>query len=239
VVHRGYVLEGTVDSMIDFFDVEKGDDIRVVYNSTSCGLNDALFAPGFFLPKAGSASRTLMFYSWMCDGDMGEMFPNFPIDKRIHSHSGIDVTQFRPFLPNLSARTEGSRTRLHLRWERLFMGMKPSPYNTVRYYYWAEELARGNPRDPLNPLHYSEVKSNLPGMINFDPTMPLVYKWNASVERVAGDVVTFVDDMRACGFSKDNSWQVIRRITSVLQYLGIQNAPRKPGLEAFKVWWRE
>jgi hypothetical protein len=46
-------------------------------------------------------------------------------------------------------------------------------------------------------------------------------------ERVSGDVVMFVDDMRACGFSKENSWQIIRRITSVLQYLGIQEAPRK------------
>jgi hypothetical protein len=38
------------------------------------------------------------------------------------------------------------------------------------------------------------------------------------------DHVTFVDDMRACGFSKENSWQQVisRQITLVLQYLGIQ-----------------
>jgi hypothetical protein len=52
VFQRGYILEG---STIDFFDVEKGDDIRVVYNGTSWGLNDALFAPGFYLPKAAPA----------------------------------------------------------------------------------------------------------------------------------------------------------------------------------------
>ena len=24
------------------------------------------------------------------------------------------------------------------------MGMKPSPYNAVRFYYWGEEFAKGN-----------------------------------------------------------------------------------------------
>jgi hypothetical protein len=42
VFERGYVLPGTVHSTADFFDVEKGADIRVVCNGTSCGLNDAL-----------------------------------------------------------------------------------------------------------------------------------------------------------------------------------------------------
>jgi hypothetical protein len=110
LVHCGYVLGGAVNSTIDFFYMGKGDDIHIVYNGTSCGLNDALFAPGLFLPKAGSASQTPMFYSWMCDGDMGEMFPNFPT--RIHSRSGIDVAQFQAFLLNLSARQECSCSRL-------------------------------------------------------------------------------------------------------------------------------
>ena len=229
VFERGYILPGLVKSTIDFFDVEKGSsDIRVVYNGTSCGLNDALFAPSFWLPNAATASRPLMPYSWMADADMGEMFPNFPMDKKIHSVSGIDVTQLQEYMPNLpKPEVSGSRNKIHLRWERLFMGMKPSPYNAVRYFYWAEELARGNPEDSTNPFHYSEVTLNLPGMESYDPTSPHVFKWNSSVERIAGEVVTFIDDMRACGFSKENTWQIIRRLTSVLQHLGIQDAPRK------------
>jgi hypothetical protein len=228
VFERGYILPGKVESTIDFFDVEKGSDIRVVYNGTSCGLNDALFAPGFWLPNAKTASRPLMYYSWMGDADMGEMFLNFPMDKKIRSRSGIDVTQLRDQMPGLPEfPSSGKRHQVLLRWERFFIGMKPSPYNSVRYFYWAEELARGNPIDPANPLHYSEVILNLPGMKEYDPTMPHVYKWNSVAKRVAGEIVTFIDDMRACGFSKENTWQILRRLTSILQYLGIQDAPRK------------
>lgn len=52
---RGYILVGPVESTIEYFDVEKGSDIRVVYNGTSCGLNDALFARAF-----GSQQQSLL-----------------------------------------------------------------------------------------------------------------------------------------------------------------------------------
>ena len=227
VYKRGYVLEGEVTNTIDYFDVDKGGDIRVVYDGTKCRLNDALFAPGFFLPQAAAASRPIMPYSWLADSDMGEMFLNFPMDKKIRSSSGIDVTALRSEMPGLPPLGEGRRSRLLLRWERLFMGMKPSPYLAVRYYYWAEELARGNPSTPTNPMHYSRVILNLPGMPSYDPTLPHVMKWNDEVGLIAGDFITFVDDTRVCGHSKENAWQVCRRITSVEQYLGIQDAPRK------------
>ena len=92
-----------------------------------------------------------------------------------------------------------------------------------------EELTRGNPKDTTNPFHYSEVILNLSGgMKSYDPTSPYLFKWNSMVDRIAGEVVTFIDDsMRACGFSKETGWQIIRRLTSVLQHLGIQGAPKK------------
>jgi hypothetical protein len=82
VFQRGYIWSGLVESTINFFNVEKGEDIRVVYNGTSCSLNDSLFAPSFWLPTAATASQPLMHCSWMGDADMGEMFLNLPIDKR-------------------------------------------------------------------------------------------------------------------------------------------------------------
>jgi hypothetical protein len=49
VVKRGYVvIPSTVNyikSLIDYFEVPKDDDIRLIYNGTSCGLNKVLFAP--------------------------------------------------------------------------------------------------------------------------------------------------------------------------------------------------
>jgi hypothetical protein len=64
-------------------------------------------------------------------------------------------------------------------------------------------------------------------MKTYNPTMLHIYKWNGTIEQVAGEFTTFVNDTCILGYSKENAWQVARRITSVLQYLGIQNAPRK------------
>jgi hypothetical protein len=108
---------------------------------------------------------------------MGEMFLNFPMDKKRRSRSGIDVTQMAashmPSLPkSRKAKINVKEERVLLRWERLFMGMKPSPCNSVRCFCWGEELVRGNPKDPKNPFGYSQVVLNLPGLKSFDPTNP-------------------------------------------------------------------
>ena len=106
-------------------------------------------------------------------------------------------------------------------------GMKPSPFNSVRSYYFAEEFARGNPRLEENPMRYDQVILNCPGSSTYNPSLPRVMKWNDIASAIAGDVVTFVDDLRASGYSFENGWQVARQIASRLQYLGIQDAPRK------------
>ena len=80
-----------------------------------------------------------MLYSWMADAGMGEMFPNFPMDKKIHSVAGIDVTQLKEYMPGLLKSLKPRKChRFHLHWEPMFMGMKPSSYNEVRYFYWVE-----------------------------------------------------------------------------------------------------
>lgn len=114
------------------------------------------------------------------------------------------------------------------------MGMRPSPYNAVRHYYWGEEFARGNPSDCTNPLGYDCIRLNLPGMSGYDPSLPKVMKWrNTDPDdleaggSIAGDVVTFVDDVRITGFSKENCHAVHRQFASRIQYLGMQDAPRK------------
>ena len=90
---RNYISPGEVLNLTDFFDVPKGDkDIRIVYNGTSSGLNEALWAPGFYLPNADAATRLLMFDSFTVDADLGEMFLNFPMDPAIQPHVGVDLT---------------------------------------------------------------------------------------------------------------------------------------------------
>ena len=83
VLERGYLeLEG-IKSHIDVFSVQKADDIRAVYNATKSGLNDAVWAPSFFLPTSRSALRVMSYCSYCVDMDLGEMFLNFVLDVRL------------------------------------------------------------------------------------------------------------------------------------------------------------
>ena len=52
-------------------------------------------------------------------------------------------------------------------------------------------------------------------------------KWNSTGNCLAGDVITFVDDGRVTGSSKENCWGVYHQFASRMQFLGLQNAPRK------------
>ena len=71
------------------------------------------------------------------------------------------------------------------------------------------------------------MRLNLPGNPAFDPTLPRVMKWDLLIDNIAGNVLTFVDDSRASGANKEVAWKIARQVASRLQYLGIQDAPRK------------
>ena len=214
MVSKSYLEEGFVRTALHYFAVPKGDsDIRMVFDGTSCGLNDSLWSPNFFLPTSRNAAEMLSFGSWMADVDFGEFFPNFFADERVRKHSGVDTAPFSPFV--LTSSNPGHDLKfMGLRWSRLFMGMKPSPYNAVRFYYWGEEFAKGNLRNSANPFGYDEVILNLPGMNSYDPTKPKILKFNSSRRTIAGDVVTFVDDVRIIGSSREDCHDVHRQFTS-------------------------
>ena len=235
MMKRDYLETGHVSNTVHFFAVPKGDsDIRVVFDGTSSGLNETLWAPNFFLPSAKSASMCLSFDTWMADMDFGDFFHNFFMDSRIRPFSGVNLGSIGPLVPGLDQADKvgvSSRPTV-LRWTRLFMGMRPSPYLAIRQYYWGEEFARGNPVRVGNPMGYDRVRLNLPGMESYNPVLPKVMKWREDRKHVggghvAGDVVTFVDDVRVTGYSKSNCWDVYHQFASRVQYLGMQNAPRK------------
>jgi hypothetical protein len=234
ILSRGYVvskqdsnelsaLEDFIMSYIDYFGVPKADDIRVVYNGASCGLNETVWAPNFWLPTAKSATRVLNFNYCGVDLDLGEMFLNFPLPLLFRAFSGIDLTPFKEAL----GFGHISNKDFQLRWERCWMGFRPSPYYSVRFYYWAEEFARGDRRKQSNPVRWDEVRLNLPGDPAFNPTLPRVMKWDLMINNIAGDIKTFVDDLRASGIDEETAWKIARQVASRLQYLGIQDAPRK------------
>jgi hypothetical protein len=217
---KNYLEPGFVSNALHFFAVPKGDlDIRVVFDGTSSGLNETLWSPNFYLPTAKAASLNISFSSWMSDMDCGEMFHNFFMDQRIRKCAGLRMDRIS------KGGTTGNQK--YLRWTRLFMGMRPSPYIAVRHYYWAEEFAKGNPDLKDNPMGFDQVILNLPGMPEYNPTLPKVMKWNSHAKAIAGDVITFVDDVRVTGFSKENCRNVHHQFASRLQFLGMQDAPRK------------
>jgi hypothetical protein len=225
VLDRGYISPGWVASLTSYFAVPKGEnDIRLVYDGSDSGLNEALWSPSFWLPNSASAVRLISFYSFLFDSDIGECFLNFPNDPAIRPYCGVDLT---PFAGKLKSRPKFVKGTLWEHWDRCFMGCKPSPYIAVRYLYLADEFCRGDRRSKTNPMRWDFICFNLPASSDFDPRLPRVMKWCKLVERIAGDVIGFMDDERGSGHSLENAWQVHRQYISKQQYLGIQDAPRK------------
>lgn len=133
------------------------------------------------------------------------MFLNFYLYEKIHNpFAGVDLTSLKNYLED-APEVAG---QLEMRWNHQFMGIKPSPYNLVHSYYFAKELAQGNLRLKSNPMRYDQVILNCPGSTTYIPSLPRVMKWNDIALAIAGDVVTFVDDLRASGYSFKNAWQV-------------------------------
>lgn len=99
---------------------------------------------------------------------------NFPIPTILREYSGVDLSPFREALKDIM-KTKFS-SRLWVCWVRCWMDLRQSPYMAISFYYWAEELARGNWRDKKNQLMWDEVVLNLPGDPVFDPAMSRVYK---------------------------------------------------------------
>ena len=65
------------------------------------------------------------------------------------------------------------------------MGLKPGPFNSVRFFYLAEEFARGIAVDTLNPMSWDALCLNLPGSLDYAPHLPNVMKWSTHVNRIA------------------------------------------------------
>ena len=94
---RGYIQSGFFNSLIRFFAVPKGDsDIRMVYDGTSSGFHQAVWAPSFTLPTVDSSLKAVESGTWMGDVYIGEMFLNFPLHESAQMYCGVDLTTLFP-----------------------------------------------------------------------------------------------------------------------------------------------
>jgi hypothetical protein len=217
---RKYISTGYVWSLTDFFSVPKGaDDIRMVYNGTSSGLNDVLWVPSFPLPTVDSLLRAVHPNTWMADTDLGEMFLNFVLHESLRELAGVDVTHYRE-------EKESQEGLCWERWSRCAMGLKPSPYQTTQAMLFAEDAMRGDPDDPKNVFRWNSVRMNLPGSDTYDPSKPWVYKVRED-GTPAADFFFYIDDNRTTGNTEQEAWMGARRVASVCSFLGIQDAARK------------
>ena len=223
---RKYIAPGKVSSLTDFFSVPKGaDDIRLVYNGTSSGLNDILWVPGFPMPTADTILRAIFPHTWMDDSDLGEFFLNFILHETLRELAGVDLTQYRTN-EELSNLQDEMIVRAWERWERCAMGLKPSPYQTGQGMLFAKDVIRGDRFDESNIFRWEKLNLNLPGSAAYDPSLPWVYKVRLSDGKIAVDVFGFVDDFRRTGNSAKEAWLAGRQVASKSNHLGIQDAPR-------------
>ena len=221
VRERGYLSSGIIKSLTSFFEVMKGlDDIRMVYNATSSGLNDAVWAPWFSLPTVESHLRAVDPDTYMADNDIGEMFLNFMLDVEIRPFAGVDLSSLFPeeLFPGVS--------ELYARWERMLMGFRPSPYLTTRDLMRLEPMLKGNRHDPNNVFRWERVVLNLPGMSNYTPRKHWVYRVRADGV-LAADLFIYIDDLRPTGPSKRECWAAAHQVGSRLTWFGLQDAARK------------
>lgn len=109
------------------------DNIQMVYDGMSSGLNDVLWVPPFPLPTVDSLLRAVHPDTWMADTNLGEMFLNFVLHESLRELAGVDVTHYCN-----DAETTGDTC--WERWTRCAMGLKPSPYQTTQAMLFAEDI---------------------------------------------------------------------------------------------------
>jgi hypothetical protein len=226
VIRRRYMVSTTEEflkSLIKYFNVPKGEkDVRIVYDATASGLNNAVWAPPFWLPTIDSLLRALDGDAWMTDRDIGDMFLNFPLHDSAWSFAGVDIQ------PIFTEEEVSMKKKRWYHWVRNAMGFSPSPYNSIKMALVAEEVIRGDRFDTSNPFQWKIVKLNLPGTENYDPTGSWIIKMRDD-GLIACELFTFVDDERVSGPTEELTWQAAHVMAARQAYLGIQDAARKAG----------
>eukprot|EP00986_Skeletonema_menzelii_P013615 scaffold8081_cov83-Skeletonema_menzelii.AAC.2 len=229
VIKRGYLFGSGIRlrSLIRYFAVPKTDkDFRIVYDATANNLNEAVWAPSFWLPTVDTLVRYVDAESWMMDRDMGDMFLNFPLDRRVWPYTGLNLESLFDGTDEEDATILKMAGSYWVHWGRCLMGFKPSPYNSIKTAMVVEEVARGDRQCDENPFQWNHIRLNLPGNVDYDPSLSWISKMRKD-GLIACDVFTFVDDERVTGATRELTWQAGHRLAYIQAYLGLQDAARK------------
>jgi hypothetical protein len=222
--YRHFIERGFTDLITPRFSIVKAVvDIRVVWNSSSNGHNATLWAPGFMLDdigdvlemvtkwlavpvadylNAGSPSQdytqsaSVFIKSKQGDIDVGAMFNNFRAHPSERHALGVRVINTRP----------PPEQEHHEFWRfcALHFGGRPSPYLACQSQRIILELCKGDRHDDNNLWQWETVHLNLPGSIDYDPSMPRVILLRKDGE-LATREANYVDDIHPCIREKDGS----------------------------------
>ena len=190
----------------------------MVYDGTINGFNDSIEVPQFGLPTIRSHLRAMGPGFHMVDADVGKCFLNVYLHSSLQPYVEVDLSHY-------IKRENGMRH--WVRWYRARMGLKSSPYQACQAMMVVEEVIKGDCTNPTNPFQWDLVDENLPGSDGYDPTKPWIHKTKANDGQILCNIFIYVDDLRVTGPNKAEAWRACCRATSVLNYLGVQNAPMK------------
>jgi hypothetical protein len=163
--------------------------------------------------------RALEPGTYMGDIDIEEMFLNFILEARCSYLAGVDLTKYIEHL--------GGEPQHWARWGRWVMGFRPFPYQTTQAIGWAKEVMMGDHLDDKNVFRWAEFRMNLPGSVLYDPMVQWVSKVRKEYGRVAADLFIDIDDFRPTAPSEQECWQAAQKAGSTLNFLGLQEFPRK------------
>ena len=112
------------------------------------------------------------------------------------------------------------------RWDKNFMGLTESPYQSLKLMIYVKFIAYGERKDMLNPFQWIQDKLNLPGEKSYTPRLSWVMKVRLD-GHLASEVFIYVDD--GCIIDPLNlvCWQSAKRFFSICNSPGIQYASRK------------
>ncbi len=89
----------------------------MVYNGTSCGLNEIFYAPHFGLPTVKETLWALLPGFYQCDLDVQDHFLNLNLHKLLWEYSGVDVHEVQSRAGGEKT-WEASRTGRWEHWEK-------------------------------------------------------------------------------------------------------------------------
>jgi hypothetical protein len=203
---------------IPYMAVKKGADIRVVWSCTENGVNPSIYVPRMYLPTGDSMIRRLPPGSWMGDIDSGEMFNNYMLHSSEARLNVVEISEKVATKWGLGCRT--------LVWDRNLFAWRPAPLFSIRMFLRNIEIMRRSRYDEMSAFAWATLELNLPTSKNYDPQMLRVIKRRKD-GLLACDEVTFVDDGRPVGPTKQHVEKAVRQFGSGIQHLGAQEAARK------------